>query len=153
MHHRFSISRMAFIRVCLFCFFFFSIYFINIYGQDLERSIQGQWTMVSNGDGFLEATLQFDQDHNYTLIRKWPDESVAEVKGGYELDHNKTPATLRMCLGDCSTAGSEWTSMFCITRMAENEMLEIYFSDSGEFPGGFPDDPGSAGMYVFSRIE
>ena len=126
---------------------------IDASGQDVEKSIPGNWKMVSNGDGFLEATLLIDPDHNYKLNRKWPDGSTAEVKGMYELDPGTKPATLRLCMGDCNAAGSEWTSMYCIVRLGGNGLLEMVISDSGEFPNKFPGDQSSKGMYVFSRIE
>jgi hypothetical protein len=112
-----------------------------------------KWIMVSNGDGFLEATIQFDESNNYLLDRTWPDGSKAEVKGGFELNSKREPATLRLCLGDCNADGSEWTSMFCIVREGTDDMLEIYISNSGEFAAGFPDDPGATGMYLFRRMK
>lgn len=139
--------------VCPFFILFLVVSTLNSQGQDPGEAILGKWEMVSNGDGFLEATLQFDQGNHYELVRKWPDESIASVKGGYLLDSGSTPLKLRLCLGDCNAEGSEWTSMFSIMHTEDDDMLEIYFSDSGNFPGGFPDDPGSKGLYVFKRLE
>lgn len=114
--------------------------------------IVGNWDMVRNGDGFSEATIHFGEDLNYQLDRTWPDGSKAGVKGGYDLNPESTPATLRLCLGDCAS-GSEWTTVFCIVRNGADEMLEIYMSDSGEFPVDFPADSDSKGMYIFKRTE
>ena len=135
------------------CFLFSVFCLINIPGQDLKNSMMGEWRMVSNGDGFLEATLHFDESDNYWLDRTWPDGSKAEVKGGCELNAANEPATLRLCLGDCNTAGSEWTSMFCLVRLEGNDRLEIIISGSGDFPGEFPADPDSKGMYIFERAD
>jgi hypothetical protein len=151
-HTYLPLQRLRF-RVFPFYLLFFLCCLINSHGQDLNEAILGKWSMVSNGDGFLEATIAFNDDHTYQLDRTWPDASKAGVKGGFLLNSESTPATLRMCLGDCNQAGSEWTSMFCIARATGSETLEIYMSDSGDFPGDFPEDPGSKGMYIFKRSE
>lgn len=122
-------------------------------GQDIKKSLLGTWTMVSNGDGFLEATIHFQDGNKYQLIRKWPDTSVAEIKGGYELDASSTPARLRLCLADCNAAGSEWTSMFCACIMEEPNQLRIQISDSGEYPDSVSENPDDQGMYLFERSE
>lgn len=153
MYQKNTFLHQALLRVSSFCILFILLPVSHAIAQDLEETILGEWNMVSNGDGFLEATILFDQDHGYQLDRRWPDGSAAGIKGSYELDSKRSPATLKLCLGDCNAAGSEWTTMFCITRMKGADRLEIMFSDSGEFPGEFPSDPGSKGMYVFNRME
>jgi len=127
--------------------------FVNhqLQAQDMEKDILGKWTLESTGDQLTGGTLNFQDGSSYAFQKVFTDGSKAELKGGYLLDAGAAPARLRMCLGDCSTAGSEWTSEFCILRLAGDGRLEIYMSSTGDYPGNFPKDRNAERMYVFVR--
>ena len=122
---------------------------LQLQAQDLEKDIIGKWLMVSNGDGFLGGHILFKDGGTYQYYRKWPDGSGAEIAGGYELDSDSNPARLKLCLGDCGAAGSEWTTNFGIIRSTEGNQLEMYFSSDGSFPDNFPKDIDAKGMCLF----
>lgn len=137
------------IIVSLSCFFFLS--FNQMQAQVIEQDILGRWTMESTGDAFTGGAIHFLDGNNYAFQKEFPDGTKAELKGGYLLDTEAIPARLRLCLGDCNAAGSEWTSNFCIVRMAPDNRLEILMSQTGDYPDRFPKDRNSKGMYLFVR--
>jgi hypothetical protein len=123
----------------------------QLFGQVEDQEILGKWLMESNGDGFLGGQLTFKNDGTYEFNKKYPDGTGAEVKGGYTLNPQNRPAQLKLCLGDCNAAGSEWTTQFCNVRLNSDDRLELYISSGGNFPDGFPADTNEAGMYVFVK--
>jgi len=111
----------------------------------------GKWFLESTGDQLTDGILSFQDGGTYAFQKVFTDGTKAELTGGYLLDAGTSPAHLRLCLGDCSTAGSEWTSEFCLVQLADDGMLEIYMSSSGEYPGKFPKDRNAERMYIFAR--
>ena len=111
----------------------------------------GTWVLESTGDQLTGGILNFQDGGTYAFQKVFTDGTKAELKGGYLLDSNSAPARLRLCLGDCSTEGSEWTSEFCIVRLADDGKLEIYMSSTGDYPGKFPKDRSAERMYIFAR--
>lgn len=122
---------------------------LYLQAQELEKDIKGKWLMVSNGNDFLGGHILFKEGGTYEFYRKWPDGSGAEIAGGYELDLDSNPTRLKICLGDCGAAGSEWTSNFGLVRLKERNQLEVYISSSGTYPEDFPKDIEAKGMYLF----
>ncbi len=138
----------------LTCVLLISIFisFLNlINAQNIEKDIMGTWILESTGDQLTGGILNFQAGDTYAFQKIFTDGTKAELKGGYLLDAGASPARLRLCLGDCSTAGSEWTSEFCILRLTDDGRLEIYMSSSGEYPAKFPKDRSAERMYIFAR--
>ncbi|MFO7934341.1 MAG: hypothetical protein R6U78_09675 [Bacteroidales bacterium] len=131
----------------------FFILFMNnqLQAQDIEKDIMGRWILESTGDQLDGGILNFQENGTYVFRKDFSDGTRAELKGGYLLDSGSSPARLRLCLGDCSAAGSEWTSEFCILRITPDDMLEIFMSSAGVYPRTFPDDMDAERMYVFDR--
>ncbi|HER08524.1 MAG TPA: hypothetical protein ENO20_06400 [Bacteroides sp.] len=135
--------------ISLSCFIL--LFFNQLHAQDIEKDILGKWALESTGDAYTGGSINFLDGSSYAFQKEFPDATKAELKGGYLLDAGSSPARLRLCLGDCSTAGSEWTSEFCILRLAGDGKLEIYMSSTGDYPGKFPEDRNAERMYVFVR--
>jgi hypothetical protein len=125
----------------------------QLFAQVSLQEITGNWIMESNGDQFLGGNILFMEDGQYEFYKKYPDGSGAEVKGGFILDSENSPARLKLCLGDCNAPGSEWTTSFAIVRITPEGQLELFISPGGEYPDGFPADPDAPGMYVFVRFK
>ena len=131
--------------------FFFLSAVNHLNAQNIEKDILGKWILESTGDQLTGGSLNFQDGGTYAFHKVFTDGTKAELKGGYLLDAGSPPARLRLCLGDCSAAGSEWTSQFCIVRLSGDNKLEIYMSSSGDYPGKFPKERNAEGMYVFVR--
>jgi hypothetical protein len=131
--------------------FFFLLNFNQLQAQDLAQDIMGKWILESTGDAFTGGSIDFLEGGTHIFKEEFPDGTKAELKGGYLLDKETEPSRLRLCLGDCNAAGSEWTSNFCIVQLAADGKLEIYMSQTGEYPDKFPEDKDAQGMYVFVR--
>ena len=123
----------------------------QLHAQDIEQDILGKWVLESTGDQLTGGTLNFLKGGTYAFEKDFADGTKAELSGGYLLDAGSAPAQLRMCLGDCDAAGSEWTSEFCIARLVPDDRLEIFMSSTGDYPGRFPKDRNTERMYVFVR--
>lgn len=137
------------IIVFLSCFLL--LIFNQLQAQNIEQDILGKWILESTGDQLSGGILSFTEGDTYAFRKEFVDGTKAELSGGYLLDTGSSPACLRMCLGDCSAAGSEWTSEFCIVRLAPDNRLEIFMSSSGDYPVQFPKDRNSERIYVFDR--
>jgi hypothetical protein len=129
----------------------FLIQNINVDAQSIQGAIIGKWIIESTGDEISGGHIVFQTGEKYEFYRKYPDGTGAGTKGGYVFNKEGSNGTLRLCIGDCSAAGSEWTSSFALVRLTGENRLEIYFSDDGEFPKEFPKTKDEKGMYVFVR--
>ena len=136
--------------IFFYCFLLLPV--VPLIAQEPGLDLMGEWELVTSGDGFQDGRIIFLDGAEYQFFRTWPDGTGAEISGGYELDTDSSPAHLRLCLDDCSAAGSEWTSSFCVIRLNSPEEMEIYISQSGAYPGGFPEDPGEQGAYLFRKV-
>ena len=146
--NNYSTQRMKSPVIITLCSLFIIATF-QVQAQDLEKDIKGKWLMVSSGDKFLGGHILFKDGGTYQFYKKWPDGTGAEISGGYELDSNSSPTRLKICLGDCGAAGSEWTTNFGIVRFTEANQLEMYLSSTGSYPDNFPEDLNAKGMYLF----
>jgi hypothetical protein len=123
----------------------------QLLAQHMEEEIRGNWLMESNGDQFIGGNILFKNDVTYSFYKKFADGTGAELSGGYSLSAENKPAQLKLCLGDCNAADSEWTTSFCILRLNQECKLELYISSAGNYPDAFPADLNAPGMYVFVR--
>jgi hypothetical protein len=124
---------------------------INATAQSVEEALNGKWVIESTGDEITGGYLIFQPGSTYEFSKRYPDGTGAGIKGGYEFKKEGSIGKLRLCLGDCSAAGSDWTSSFALVRLADEGSLEIYFSSDGNYPKKFPKAKKEKGMYVFIR--
>ena len=124
---------------------------IHVAAQSMEEAISGKWIIESTGDEISGGHLIFQAGEKYEFYRKYPDGTGAGTKGGYVFNKQGSNGTLRLCIGDCNAAGSEWTSSFALVRLSGESRLEIYFSEDGNFPNKFPKTTDEKSMYVFVR--
>ncbi len=136
-------------------FFFMAILFAcfsaNLSAQLSEKDLTGTWIMESNGDQLAGGNINFTDKGKYQFKKDYTDGTSATLSGTYELDRNASPVKLKLCLGDCGTAGSEWTTSFCLIRISTDGKLEIICSQDSNFPSKFPKDKMAAGYYVFTK--
>ena len=123
----------------------------HVKGQSMSESVSGKWILESAAEELNGGTMEFKDGMQYSFYKRYTDGTGAEVKGSYLLEEGESSHRLRLCLGDCHAAGSEWTSTFCLIRLGAGGKLEIYMSQDGNYPGKFPEDNKATGMYVFAR--
>lgn len=124
---------------------------INATAQSVEEALEGKWIIKSTGDEITGGYIIFQGGNTYEFFKKYPDGTGGGIKGGYEFTEMGSNGNLRLCLGDCSASGSEWTSSFALVRVTDGSKLEVYFSQDGNYPKKFPKNKDEKGMYVFMR--
>lgn len=123
----------------------------SLLSSSLEDDLRGKWIIESTGDDITGGHILFQESGTYEFFRRYPDGTGAGTKGGYKLQTEGSLGFLRLCLGDCGAAGSEWTSSFSLVQLTDEGKLEIFFSPDGNYPREFPKTKDEQGMYVFAR--
>ena len=140
-------------------FLFIVIFFVvasTIYAQDAEvkedisQLIIGKWGIASNKRA-LSGDITFTENGKYDMNEKFHDGSGGGTKGGFELNCETSPVTIKLCPGSCP--GSEWTNRFGIIQVLPDNKLEICTSPDGNYPTKFPEDKTGKYSMILTRVE
>ena len=111
--------------------------------EALGEVILGEWSIEPNAraDG---GSISFGDDGKYVMEERFKDGTGGGTKGDYRLDCVSSPVRIALYLGPVDNAGAALTTRYAIVRALADGRVEIQFSDDGEYPEAFVDDPDGA---------
>lgn len=119
-------------------------------GKDISKIIIGKWEIAAN-ERVKTGDITFTSDKKYDLNEKYVDGSGGGTKGGYDLNCDVSPVTLKLCLGGCP--GSNWTNNYAIIRILQDDKIEICISLDGNYPAKFLEDKTSGNTMILTKME